>query len=424
MLREFAVGDQVERLFAIGVTPCAERRQRLRLRADSGGAIRVAAAGATESARTPEAGYSDLVITMGVEEEYLLVDPASGLPAPLSDEVRATAGLGPAVQEREVQPELLQAQVEVATPICETLDEVGGHLLRLRHAVGAAAEQLGCRLAATAAAPLTGDGPAVVTCRPRYQDIHARAPQVVNELLINGMHVHVAMPDREVGVAVLNRIRVWLPTLLAMPANSPLWRGQDTGFASWRTPAFSRWPVCGAPPAFADLKDYERRISALLASGAIADTGQLYWQARLSEHCPTLEVRCPDVQLRADDAVMFAGIVRALAATALRAHQGGEPEPECAPELLQAATWHAARHGLSGTLIDPTGRPRKAGDTLFLLTQHIVPALEASDDSREVGALVHRLLRQGNGADRQRQALARAGMPALLDLITTEAIAP
>ncbi|MFI6686411.1 glutamate--cysteine ligase [Streptomyces sp. NPDC050485] len=364
------------------------------------------------------------MITMGVEEEYLLVDPVSGLPAPLSDEVRAAAGLGPMVQGREVQPELLQAQVEVATPICETLDEVGGHLLRLRHAVGIAAEQLGCRLAASAAAPLAAEAPAAVTCQPRYQALHARAPQIVNELLINGMHVHVAMPDREVGVAVLNRIRVWLPTLLAMSANSPLWRGRDTGFASWRTPVFSRWPVYGPPPVFADLKDYERRTGALLASGVIADTGQLYWQARLSERYPTLEVRCLDVQLRADDAVMFAGIVRALAATALREYKDGEPEPECAPELLQAAMWHAARHGLSGTLIDPTGLPRSAGDTLCLLTGHIAAALEASGDSREVGALVHRLRRQGNGADRQRQALAQAGMPALLDLITTEAIAP
>ncbi|MFE3521157.1 glutamate--cysteine ligase [Streptomyces sp. NPDC059161] len=364
------------------------------------------------------------MITIGVEEEYLLVDPDSGQPAPLSDEVRAAAGLGPVVQERELQAELLQSQVEVATPICETLDEVGGHLLRLRHAVGAAAEPLGCRIAATAAAPLAGDSLVAVTCQPRYQDLHVRARQLVNEQLINGMHVHVAMPDREVAVAVLNRIRVWLPTLLAMSGNSPLWQSHDTGFASWRTTVFSRWPVCGVAPAFADLTDYERRTAALVESGVIVDTGELYWQARLSERYPTLEVRCLDVQLRADDAVMFAGIVRALAATALREHKSGEPEPECAPELLQAAMWQAARHGLSGKLVDPTGRPRSAGDTLWLLTQHIAEALEEAGDDREVGALIHRLLRQGNGADRQRQALARAGMPALIDLITTEAIAP
>ncbi|MFE9401654.1 glutamate--cysteine ligase [Streptomyces sp. NPDC006530] len=364
------------------------------------------------------------MITMGVEEEYVLVDPASGRPTPLSEEVRAAAGLGPLVQEREVQPELLQAQVEVATPVCSTLDEVGGHLLRLRHALGTAAERYGCRLAATAAAPVTGVSPALVTREPRYQALRVQAPQLVDEQFINGMHVHVGMPDREVGVAVLNRIRAWLPTLLAMSANSPLWQGRDTGFASWRTLVFSRWPVCGLPPRFSGAEDYDRRIKALLESGAIADTGQLYWHARLSERYPTLEVRCLDVQLRADDAVMFAGIVRALAATALREQKSGEPEPQCPPELLQASIWHAARHGLGGTLIDATGSPRTAGDTLCRLSRHIAQALEAAGDDREVGALMHRLLRQGNGADRQRKALADGGMPALLDLITTEATAP
>nr|WP_202520101.1 glutamate--cysteine ligase [Streptomyces sp. SID1034] len=369
-------------------------------------------------------GYAHPVITLGVEEEYLLVDPDSGLPVPLSDEVRTAAGLEPMVQEREVQPELLLAQVEVATPVCSTLDEVGGHLLRLRHAVGAAAEQHGCRLAATAAAPLTGSAPTEVTHEPRYQDLRARAAQLVEEQFINGMHVHVGMPDREVAVSVLNRIRVWLPTLLAMSANSPFWQGRDTGFASWRTPVFSRWPVCGPPPRFEDLEDYERRTRALVESRVILDTGQLYWQARLSERYPTLELRCLDVQLRADDAVMLAGVVRALAATALRAHKAGEPEPQCPPELLQAAVWHAARHGLGGTLIDSAGRPRPAGDTLCQLTQHIAQDLAESGDEREVGSLIHRLLRQGNGADRQREALADGGFPSVIDLITSEATAP
>ncbi|WP_449346416.1 carboxylate-amine ligase [Streptomyces xanthochromogenes] len=364
------------------------------------------------------------MITLGVEEEYLLVDPDSGLPVPLSDEVRTAAGLEPMVQEREVQPELLLAQVEVATPVCSTLDEVGGHLLRLRHAVGAAAEQHGCRLAATAAAPLTGSAPTEVTHEPRYQDLRARAAQLVEEQFINGMHVHVGMPDREVAVSVLNRIRVWLPTLLAMSANSPFWQGRDTGFASWRTPVFSRWPVCGPPPRFDDLEDYEQRTRALVESKVILDTGQLYWQARLSERYPTLELRCLDVQLRADDAVMLAGVVRALAATALRAHKAGEPEPQCPPELLQAAVWHAARHGLGGTLIDSAGLPRPAGDTLCQLTQHIAQDLAESGDEREVGSLIHRLLRQGNGADRQREALADGGFPSVIDLITSEATAP
>ncbi|MFG2720051.1 glutamate--cysteine ligase [Streptomyces sp. NPDC048416] len=360
------------------------------------------------------------MITVGVEEEYLLLHPGTGHPAALSEEVRRSAGLEQLAAEGEVQPELLQAQVEVATPVCGELTEVAGHLLRLRHALSTAAERSGCRLAATAAAPVTGTGLVPVTGERRYLQLQHQGGRLVDDLLINGMHVHVGMPDRDTGVAVLNRMRVWLPTLLAMSANSPFWEGRDTTFASWRTPVFSRWPVSGLPPHFDGLGDYEQRIDALLRSGTIGDTGQLYWQARLSERYPTLEVRCMDVQLRADDAVMLAGIVRALAATALREHKDAVPEPECKPELLQAAMWHAARYGLSATLLDPEGRPHAAGDVLYQLAEHITQALHEHGDTRHVEPLIHRLLREGTGADRQREVLARAGMPALIDFITDE----
>ncbi|MEU0672194.1 glutamate--cysteine ligase [Streptomyces sp. NPDC006172] len=362
--------------------------------------------------------------TIGVEEEYLLLDPVTGLPVPHADKVRVAAGLGSLTADQEVQSELLQAQVEVATPVCGDLEEVGGHLLRLRHALGAAAEAHGCRIAACGTPPLRHGRPVAVTDHARYRAMAVQAPQLVAEQLVDGMHVHVAVPSREAGVQVLNRIRVWLPTLTAMSANSPLWDGHDTGFASWRTVIFSRWPVSGVPPFFHDAADYDRRVQRLQDSGLISDSGQLYWQARLSDRYPTLEVRCLDVQLRADDAVMFAGIVRALTETALVEAAAGAPAPDCAPELLQAAMWHAARHGLSDALIDPGGGRARAGDVLYELVRRIAPALEAAGDTREVTALIHRLLQEGTGADRQRTALAAGGLRAVTDLISVESTTP
>ncbi|WP_030571051.1 glutamate--cysteine ligase 2 [Streptomyces aureocirculatus] len=362
-------------------------------------------------------------ITVGVEEEYLLLDPGTGLPVPLAEQVRTAAGLGPIAEEREVQPELMAAQIEVATPVCTALDEVGGHLLRLRHALGRAAESHGCRLAACATPPLKTDAPAPVTDLPRYRALRARAPQLVAEQLVSGMHVHVAVPDPELGVAVLNRIRLWLPVLVAMSANSPFWAGRDTGFASWRTIVFGRWPVSGPPPHFDSLADHEQRIKLLLSSGAIMDMGQIYWQARLSSRYPTIEVRCADVQLRADEAVLLTGLVRALVATAVQDAEAGVPVPPCPPELLQAANWHAARYGLGGSLMDCEGRLRSAGDVLSRLMDHITPALDAAGDSREVTALVHRLLQEGTDADRQRRALADGGLRAVTELIVTETTA-
>lgn len=176
--------------------------------------------------------------------------------------------------------------------------------------------------------------------------------------------------------------------------------------------------MSGPPPVFDGFADYERRLEALVGSGMIADRGQMYWQTRLSDRYPTVEVRCPDVRLRADDAVMLAGIVRALVATAIAEEKAGAPLAVSDPELLQAGNWHAARYGLNGTLLDPYGHPHSSGDVLCSLLRHIAPALDDAGDLREVSGLTHRLLREGTPADRQRRALAKDGLPGLLSLLT------
>jgi carboxylate-amine ligase len=345
----------------------------------------------------------------------------SGLPVARSEQLLDILRLRSAVAEEQVHPELLQAQVEVSTPVCESLDQVRSSLAGLRSAVSTAAAQVGCGVAASGAAPVRGQVPIPVTAQARYLAISADAPRLVDEQLINGMHVHVAVPDRDSGVAVLNRIRPWLPVLVAMGANSPLWDGHDTGFASWRTVVFGRWPVSGAPPAFADAADYGRRTQALLDTDAIRDRGQVHWQARLSERFPTVEVRALDVQLRVEDAVLFTGLIRALVVRALELERSGAPAADGHPELIAAANWKAARHGLDADLADPgspPGRPnrhRPAAEVVGALLDELGPSLEQSGDYQEVAAGVHRLLRDGTGATRQRRAFADGGLDALID---------
>ncbi|MYS86262.1 MULTISPECIES: glutamate--cysteine ligase [Streptomycetaceae] len=364
------------------------------------------------------------MITLGVEEEYLLLNPADGEPVARAEAVRAASDLQPALRDGEVQPEMLQVQVEVATPVCESLDEVGEHLLRMRRAVSAAAEQNGCMLAACGAAPFACDGQVSVTARPRYRSLYVDAPQLVDEQLINGMHVHVRIPDRGAGVAVINRLRPWLPLLVAMSANSPLWHGDDTGFASWRTVVFGRWSVSGIPPLFADATDYDHRVDDLLDVGALRDRAAIYWQARLSERYPTVEIRAMDVQLRVDDAVLLAGIVRALITTAIAEDRAGAALSSPAPELLASAQWHAARYGLGDRLIDPRiPRSVRAADLVGRLMDHVGAALEAAGDGPRVTALVDRLLTEGTGAARQRAAMHRGGPEALLGMLATETTA-
>jgi glutamate---cysteine ligase / carboxylate-amine ligase len=359
--------------------------------------------------------------TLGVEEEYLLVD-GEGLPVARSAQVLAKArgsGLGSA----DLQHELLEVQVEVATPVCSELAEVRDHLTSLRSGLAAAAAAAGCRLAPVGAAPLAPDdaGEVPVTDALRYRTLLEQAPALVEEQLINGMHVHVGVPDRAAGLAVLAAVRPWLPVLLALSANSPFWRGHDSGFASFRAVHFARWPVEGAPPVFASVEDYERRADDLLTTGAIADRGQLYWHARLSEHEPTVEVRVADVQLDAADAVVLAGLVRAIGhatlhGTAGSTADGHEPLPV---ELLRAATWAAARHGLDGDLFDPRERrPTPAAEVAGRMLAELGSTLRELGDLELVTTGVERVLRAGNGAARQRAALKKRGPAGVFDLVT------
>jgi carboxylate-amine ligase len=360
--------------------------------------------------------------TLGVEEEYLLLDRRTWLPSPRAPQVQAAADLEYRLGPDEVDDELLQAQVEVATPVCGSLAEVAGHLDRFRTAVATAAERAGCLLAATGAAPFASDEAVPVTENPRYQLMRADAAQLVDEQLITGMHIHVAVPDRSAGAAALGRLRPWLPVLVALGANSPFWNGRDTGFGSWRTVVFGRWPVSGSPPFTTDAKEYEERADALLATGVIRDRHQLYWHARLSDEYPTLEVRAPDVQLDTASAVTLAGISRALVVTALRETREGAPALDPPGSIVYAAGWHAARHGLDADLVHPlSGVPAPAAEVADALLEHLAPALDELGDTQRVTDGVRRLLEEGTGAARQRRALRDGGLEGLLGVIAPQA---
>ncbi|MEW2516764.1 carboxylate-amine ligase [Actinacidiphila alni] len=361
------------------------------------------------------------MVTLGVEEEYLLLDDGTGLPAARASRVRAAADREAGLAEGEVDNELLQAQVEVATPVCEDLAEVAAHLARFRRAVSAAARRTGCRVVATGAAPVADREPVPVTEKPRYHAMRAQAAHLVDEQLINGMHIHVAIPDRSAGAAALGRLRPWLPALVALGANSPFWDGLDTGFASWRTVVFGRWPVSGVPPYARDAADYDATLERLLATGVMREPHQAYWHARLSDRYPTLEVRAPDVQLDVPDAVTIAGLTRALVTTALREADTGTPPLIPPHEIVRAAGWHAARHGLGGDLVDPvSGEPAPAGAVVAALLAYVGPALDEAGDADRVTSGVRRILAEGTGAVRQRHALADAGFAGLLELVAAE----
>lgn len=351
-------------------------------------------------------------LTVGVEEEYLLLDE-QGAPAPLSERVRRIAAGD--LDDAQIEPELLKVQVEVASPTCRDLNDVASNLRHLRRELAAAAEQAGCRIAAVGAASRFGATMPPATDKDRYQAMYARAPRLVHEFLLNGMHVHVGVDDPVERVRVLNGLRPWLPVFVALTANSPFWDGADSGFTSWRTVHFTRWPISGPPPVFESPDDYERRVARVIDTGALVDRGQIYWQARLSENYPTVEIRVADVQLTVDDAMLIAGLLRALVQHLLSAESEISNANE---ELVRSAAWQAARDGLSASLLDPiSGQHRPAAEVVDTLLDRVRPALRAAGDDT---AIESGLAGWVPGALRQRKAYERDGLDGVLQLLASE----
>ncbi|WP_347060656.1 glutamate--cysteine ligase [Blastococcus sp. HT6-30] len=369
--------------------------------------------------------------TVGVEEELLVVD-TEGVPvsrAPEALEIAASRGEGEDVRQHDraergeeagvpdtahLMPELKAQQLELGTPVCSTLDEVGVQLRHWRGRADAAAGAVGARVAALATSPVAVEP--VPTEGERYRRLVTAFGRTAEEVLTCGCHVHVSVADDEEGVAVLNRIRSWLPVLTAFTANSPFWQGRDTSYASFRSEVWHRWPSAGPNGPFADAADYHRLVDAVLATGTVLDTGMVYFDARLSANWPTVEVRTADVALRVEDAVTVAGLVRGLVETAAREARSGSAPPQMRAEVLRLSAWRAGRSGLSGELVHPrTGRPAPAADVLADLLGHVRPALADAGDEQRVTDGLDALLTRGTGADFQRRVHRETGsLPAVV----------
>jgi len=204
-----------------------------------------------------------------------------------------------------VEPELYRSQVEMHTPVCATLAEARQALRDTRRALIEAAERGGLRIAAAGTHPFSHWGDQAVTPKTRYANLAEDYRQVFREQVVFGCHVHVGIEDREAAIQTMNRVRPWLPVLLALSASSPFWLGDDTGYASYRAEVWNRWPTAGMPQPFDSRAEYDRLVETLVATGSIREPTKLYWDVRPSSHFETLEFRVADSVMRVDEAVMW-----------------------------------------------------------------------------------------------------------------------
>ncbi len=359
--------------------------------------------------------------TVGVEEEFLLVDAETRRLVPRSDRVlrsaEAAAGAGGVVEH-----ELQLAQVETGTEVCHSLEELRAGLVHLRRTVAQAATRSGCHIAAAGTHPMPSDGENRVTPKEAYLRLERDYQIVMREQMVCGCHVHVGLADPEVAIQVLNRSRPWLPVLAALAVNSPFWLGEDTGYAGYRAEIWRRWPTSGSPEPFASRAEFDTLVDDLERTGAIDDPARIYWDVRPSARFDTLEFRMADACLTVDETTMVAGLVQALVRTLHGQVLAGDPPVVTRPELLRAAMWRAARYGTEGDLIDlERTRSVPAADLVARLMTVVRPALEETGGWEDINGLVEQTMGRGTGAMRQRRAFARAGrLVDVVDLVVEE----
>ena len=345
--------------------------------------------------------------TFGVEEEFHLVD-SDTLALAGSHELAAAAMRGQAGER--VHAEIATSQLETATAVCTSLSQLRAELLRARTEAAAAAGRAGLVPLAASTHPFGSWRQQEMTRCRRYDALVERYAVLPHQQDICGCHVHVAVPDLETAVVVMDRARPYLCVLAALTGSSPFHEGLDTGYDSYRTVRWGHWPITGPPERLGDAATFRTVVAGLTAAGTIADASNLYWDVRPSAHHPTVEFRIADVCTDVDDAVLHAALVRSLVRVLAARAASGEPCPEPRPELLRAARWRAARHGLGERLFDPvTGALVDARSAVHRLLRELEDDLRGHGEWEETGELVARLFRRGTSAARQRRTFARTG---------------
>ncbi|MFD4421449.1 YbdK family carboxylate-amine ligase [Agromyces sp. NPDC058484] len=366
------------------------------------------------------------MITFGIEEEFQFLDPATLRPADVAAHV--FRALSETREWRDVaHQEFLASQVEHASAVFTSLDEARIALIGFRRFIADRAAELGVIAASVGTPPDTQPFP-TITDVERYHRIVTALGGLIADHQLTGLHVHIGIPDRDNGVIALNAARPWMPLLTALAGNSPLWRGYDTGYASWRTVLLRRWTISGGPPSFVDAADYDRRTTRLVGIGGAADVAHISWNVRLSAHLPTIEFRMADTQLDAESTLLIVALCRALVTHVLERPEAADvaarASADVPPELLSSAVLHSAHHGMTRDVFDPVvGGLAPAGETLTRFVGMVERELAEAGDLDAVTDAAARLLRDGFGAERQRAAFASDGMAGVRRLIDATIVA-
>jgi len=348
----------------------------------------------------------DHAFTVGVEEEFQIVDPATWeLRSHVSELLAESA---PAFGD-QIKREMHQSIVEVGTKICANVEELAEEIIRIRRDLSDAAERVGLRVAAAGTHPFSNWMDQVLSPGERYQNIVEEMGQLARSLLIFGLHVHVAVPDRESMIALMNEARYFLPHLLALSTSSPFWMGRDTGLKSFRTTVFRRFPRTGIPDHFGSWSDYEEYVNLLIKLHSIDNAKKIWWDLRPHPTFGTLEFRICDVPTAPRASIAIAALAQAIIVKLFRLRERNLGFRRYHRALIEENKWRAARWGLDGKLIDFGKREEVPMRHLALeLLAFVDDVVDGLGSRREV-EYVQKILSDGTSAERQLQVYQATG---------------
>jgi glutamate---cysteine ligase / carboxylate-amine ligase len=360
----------------------------------------------------------DHVYTLGIEEEFAIVDPQT---RELRSHIQEILEGGKVLLKEQVKPEMHQSVVELGTEICSSITHAREHVIELRSKLASLADNAGLRIASAGTHPFSHWRDQLITEGERYKEIVKDMQQLARANLIFGLHVHVGIPNRESAIHVMNQARYFLPHIYALSVNSPFWVGQDTGLKGYRLKVFERFPRTGIPDAFESLSEYEDYCKLLVKTGCVDNAKKIWWDIRLHPFFDTLEVRVCDAQSRLDDTLAMAALIQAVIAKLYKLLRHNTTFRVYRRRLLDENRWRASRYGIEGKLID-FGREAEVETRSLLneLIEFVSTEVDELGSKREM-AHIERIMREGTGADRQLATFQRTNdLKAVVDQIVAE----
>jgi len=356
--------------------------------------------------------------TLGIEEEYQVIDPVS---RELASKGSHFIEKGQSIFPDQIKAELHASQVEVGTMVCSGIEEAEDQIKKLRSCLTDMAEEFGLAIGAAGTHPISSWVNQSITPNPRYDEIILELQDAARSNLIFGMHVHVGIPSRDLALKMVNGIRYFLPHLYALSSNSPFWEGRNTGFKSFRSKVFDKFPRTGIPEHFNSLAEYDEFIELMVKTNCIDNAKKLWWDVRVHPTYPTIEIRVCDVTLKVEETLAISALVQALVAKLYQLHEKNLSINRYSRTLINENKWRAGRYGIEGKLIDFGVEKEKPCKLLIQEVLEFVDDVVSDLGSRKQLNFIETMLEQGTGADRQLAVYSETGdLTKVVDYIISE----